>query len=74
MNTFLIRFFGTAIYLIILVGLSANFASAQKFDSIERGRMKDTLKTVKNSIKKYYYDQTFRGIDLMPDSKRQKNG
>lgn len=64
MNTFLIRFFGTAIYLIILVGLSANFASAQKFDSIERGRMKDTLKTVKNSIKKYYYDQTFRGIDL----------
>lgn len=34
------------------------------YDSIERGRMKDILKTVKNSIKKNYYDQTFRGIDI----------
>ncbi len=37
---------------------------SQSYDSIERGRMKDILKNVKNSIKKNYYDQTFRGIDL----------
>ena len=43
---------------------SFNLITAQKFDSIERGRMKDMLKNVKNAIKKNYYDPTFHGVDL----------
>ena len=37
---------------------------AQKFDSIEKGRMKGILKIVKNEIKKNYYDPNFKGIDI----------
>lgn len=37
---------------------------AQNFDRVERGRMKDMLSTVKDTVKKNYYDPTFRGIDL----------
>lgn len=37
---------------------------AQSFDRVERGRMKDMLSTVKDAVKKNYYDPTFRGIDL----------
>jgi len=42
----------------------AGIASAQGFDRIERGRMKDLLNIVKNDVKKNYYDPAFRGIDL----------
>lgn len=38
--------------------------NAQKMDSIERGRMKSMLKTIKNAIKDDYYDATYHGIDL----------
>ena len=38
--------------------------SAQKYDSIEKGRMKDMLKIVKSDIKEKYYDATYKGIDL----------
>ncbi len=43
---------------------SFNLTPAQKFDSIERGRMKDILKNIKSAIKKNYYDPTFHGTDL----------
>ncbi len=43
---------------------SFHAVSAQKFDSIERGRMKDILKNVKSAIKKNYYDSTYHGIDI----------
>lgn len=39
-------------------------AFAQKYDSIEKGRMKDILKIVKSDIKEKYYDPTYKGIDL----------
>jgi C-terminal processing protease CtpA/Prc len=39
-------------------------ASAQKFDSIERQRTFDMLKTVKDSLKANYYDPTFHGMDV----------
>lgn len=57
-------YFKELTFLILLLIGSATFVSAQKFDSIERSRMKDILKTIKSSIKKNYYDQTFRGTDL----------
>lgn len=43
---------------------SFQIVSAQTMDRIERGRMKDMLKDVKNKIKDNYYDQSFHGIDL----------
>lgn len=39
-------------------------ASAQKFDSIERQRTMDMLKTVKASLKDNYYDPNFHGMDV----------
>ncbi|MEJ7623646.1 MAG: S41 family peptidase [Pyrinomonadaceae bacterium] len=39
-------------------------ASAQSYDRVERDRMKDMLGIVKDTVKKNYYDPTFRGIDL----------
>lgn len=39
-------------------------ASAQKLDSIERQRAADMLKTIKDDLKKNYYDEKFRGLDL----------
>lgn len=38
--------------------------SAQKLDSIERQRSVDMLKTIKDDLKKSYYDEHFRGLDL----------
>ena len=37
---------------------------AQNMDRIERSRMKDMLGIVKDTVKKNYYDPTYRGIDL----------
>ena len=37
---------------------------AQSYDRIERSRMSAILDTVKDTVKKNYYDQSFRGIDL----------
>jgi len=41
-----------------------SLASAQSMDSIERGRMKDMLATLKKEIKNNYYDTKYHGIDL----------
>lgn len=35
-----------------------------QLDSIERGRAKDMLTNVAKDVKKYYYDENLRGIDL----------
>lgn len=43
---------------------------AQNMDRIERSRMKDMLGIVKDTVKKNYYDPTYRGIDL--DAKFKK--
>src|SRR6266446_10820214 len=39
-------------------------AQAQAFDSIERQRTLDMLKVMKDDLKKNYYDQSFRGLDV----------
>lgn len=39
-------------------------AQGQGYDRIERSRMKDMLGIVKDDLKKNYYDQAFRGIDI----------
>jgi len=39
-------------------------AHSQSFDSIERQRTLDMLKTVKDDLKKNYYDPSFHGMDL----------
>ncbi|HQZ96271.1 MAG TPA: S41 family peptidase [Pyrinomonadaceae bacterium] len=38
--------------------------TAQSYDRIERSRMSAILDVVKDTVKKNYYDETFRGIDL----------
>lgn len=40
------------------------FASAQSFDRVEKGRMKAILNIVKSEVKKNYYDPNYHGIDL----------
>jgi carboxyl-terminal processing protease len=49
-----------------VIAMAALFAavSGQGFDSLERGRMKDMLKIVKNEVKANYYDPNYHGIDL----------
>ncbi len=53
---------------LILTGLFFTFlqltASAQGLDRIEKERSKDMLKTIKNEIKKDYYDSEFHGLNL----------
>jgi len=39
-------------------------AIAQSLNSVDRDRGRTMLQTIKNEIKKNYYDPTFRGIDL----------
>lgn len=51
-------------FLIIFVVSTANAVFAQNLDSIERGRTKDLLQTIKAVIKKNYYDPAFHGVDL----------
>lgn len=54
-----------ALSLVCLLSLGAlRSTPAQGFDSIERARMHDILKTLKNDIKNNYYDTSFHGIDL----------
>ena len=44
--------------------LCASFGIGQKYDSIEKGRMKDMLKVIKSDIKSHYFDPEYKGIDL----------
>ncbi len=39
-------------------------AAQGKMDRIERDRMKNMLKNIREAVKKDYYDETFRGIDI----------
>lgn len=39
-------------------------STAQTFDRLERGRMKDILSIVKSEVRKNYYDPDFHGIDF----------
>src|SRR2546423_4484135 len=39
-------------------------AAAQNLNSIDRGRARDILKVIKDDLKKNYYDEGYRGIDL----------
>jgi len=51
--------------LCLSIGLAfCSIAQAQGLDSLERGRMKDMLSTLKKDIKNNYYDPNFHGIDL----------
>ena len=60
------RIFFILIALIVIVPS----AFSQKFDRIERDRLKEMLDNIKNTIKKNYYDPAYHGIDL--DARFQK--
>ena len=49
---------------ILLLALTVRPATAQKLGDYERERGRQMLKTLKEDIKKNYYDPTFRGIDI----------
>ena len=57
------RLFNPATLLITMAALFAA-VSGQSFDKIDRDRMKDILKMVKNQVKDNYYDTNYRGIDI----------
>lgn len=57
------RFINLALLLISVFSL-VQLGKAQSFDRIEKERLKAILKTVKDNIKKNYYDPAFHGIDL----------
>ena len=59
-----IHFFKILISAFVFVFAFQTVTTAQSMDRIEKSRMKDILKNVKNDIKKNYYDPNFRGIDL----------
>ena len=49
----------------VVVSLSFfQIVPGQEMDGIERGRMKDMLKVVKDEVKKNYYDTNYHGINL----------
>lgn len=63
-NTFK-RFYFFKILLLTLVFFTIfQTIDAQSMDRIEKSRMKEILKDVKNKVKDNYYDPTFHGIDL----------
>ena len=49
---------------VVCVFLTFQSVNAQKMDRIEKERMKDILKNIKNAIEKNYYDPNFGGMDL----------
>ena len=53
-----------AALVLIAILLAPQSLSAQQFGSIERDRSKVMLTSVKNEIKKSYYDPSFHGLDL----------
>lgn len=68
-NTILKMFFPKkinfkSIILGILIFSAITPCFAQSFSSLERGRLKDMLKAVKNAIKENYYDTKYKGLDL----------
>lgn len=64
--TIFVRLFASICVLFFITGISFG----QKFDGVEKSRMKDMLKVAKNEIKKNYYDPNYHGIDL--DDRFQK--
>lgn len=56
--------FVTGALLISWAGMSTRAASAQSLSASDRDRGRAMLQTIKNEIKKNYYDPTYRGIDL----------
>ena len=48
----------------VCILLTFQSVNAQKMDRIEKDRMKNILKNIKNTIEKNYYDQNFSGMDL----------
>lgn len=57
----------------ILILIVPNSAAAQKFSKLERDSAKEMLKTVKNDLKKNYYDLNFHGKDLDAHFKQAEN-
>ncbi len=55
--------FSAAVFLLLCLSAGSS-AQAQGDMGFERGRGRDMLKTIKDDIKKNYYDPNFRGIDL----------
>lgn len=54
-----------SLVLLVLLVIAAVPASAQSsYDNIEKGRSRTMLSSIRDEIRKNYYDPTFRGIDI----------
>lgn len=59
-----------ALFIAVILTAVLPVAGQKKMDRIERETMKMMLKNIKNLIKKDYYDENFRGIDIEARFKR----
>jgi carboxyl-terminal processing protease len=50
--------------LLLLLSLNTLSTGAQTIDNIDRDRGRDMLNTIKEDIKKYYYDSAYHGMDV----------
>jgi C-terminal processing protease CtpA/Prc len=53
-----------ALAVIVIIGSAGSSFAQKKMDRLERESMKLMLKNLKNEIKRDYYDETYRGINL----------
>jgi Holliday junction resolvasome RuvABC endonuclease subunit len=58
------RKFILAVVGLFIVGLAPQSLHAQSFDRIERERALSMLSTIKDQLKKNYYDPSIRGMDV----------
>lgn len=58
------NYFIKLLFLTLCFSLGFLSINAQKMDRIERERFKSMLSNIKNAIKKDYFDQNFKGINL----------
>ncbi|MBS1798068.1 MAG: PDZ domain-containing protein [Acidobacteria bacterium] len=63
-QTYIRSIFKNIFFLTVLIFAANALAAGQALTSLDRGRAKDMLNTVKDTLKKEYYDPTFHGIDL----------
>lgn len=57
-------FFLVAVCGILFAGIAPGALRAQGLSGFERERGRQMLKTIKDDIKKHYYDPAFRGVDI----------
>jgi hypothetical protein len=62
-----------AIGIVLLLILVPN-GSAQSLGPLDRGRGRDMLHMLRKDMERYYYDSTFRGMDLAPVGPKPSSG